>query len=150
MSVFVDTNVLVYARDSDHPAKQERAQAWLEHLWSSAEGRISAQVLNEYYVTVTRRLEARLSPVEARADIEDLLAWSPQPIDTDRRLPWPGLVLLALEIGEAAQLSHWDALIVAAAQRSGCTHLLTEDLNDGQQIDTVAVINPFAHEPPIR
>ena len=135
MSVFVDTNVLVYARDSDHPAKQERAQAWLEHLWSSAEGRISAQVLNEYYVTVTRRLEARLSPVEARADIEDLLAWSPQPIDTD-------LVLLALEIGEAAQLSHWDALIVAAAQRSGCTHLLTEDLNDGQQIDTVAVINP--------
>ncbi len=143
MSIFVDTNVLVYARDSDHPAKQERAQAWLEHLWSSAEGRISAQVLNEYYVTVTRRLEARLSPVEARADIEDLLAWSPQPIDTD-------LVLRALEIGEAAQLSHWDALIVAAAQRSGCTHLLTEDLNDGQQIDTVAVINPFAHEPPIR
>ena len=77
--------------------------------------------------------------MEGRADIEDLLAWSSQPMGTD-------LVLLALEIGEAAQLSHRDALIVAAAQRSGCAQLLTGDLDDGQQIDSIAIISPFTQQ----
>ena len=113
MSVFVDTNVLVYARDPDHAQKQERALAWMGHLWASGEGRISAQVLNEYYVTVTRRLNPGLSHVEARADIDDLISWDPQPIDA-------ALIQRAFEITEAAQLSHWDALIVAAARRARC------------------------------
>lgn len=140
MSVFVDTNVLVYARDPDHAEKQEQALAWMGHLWASGEGRISAQVLNEYYVTVTRRLTPGLSHDEARADIEDLLAWDPQPVDAH-------LIQQAFEITDAAQLSHWDSLIVASAQRAGCEYLLTEDLNDGQLIGGVRVISPFTAEP---
>ena len=143
MSVFVDTNVLVYARDPDHAEKQERALAWMGHLWASGEGRISAQVLNEYYVTVTRGLSPGLSHVEARADIDDLISWDPQPVDA-------ALIRQAFEITESAQLSHWDALIVAAARRARCTYLLTENLNDGQRIDTVTVISPFTHEPGVR
>ena len=141
MSVFVDTNVLVYARDAGHSDKQQRALAWMEYLWSSGQGRLSVQVLNEYYVTVTGRLRPGLPRAAARADIEDLLAWDPLPLDAM-------LLQQALEIEESARLSHWDALIVAAAQRSACTHLLTEDLNDGQRLDTVTVISPFTHEPP--
>ncbi len=143
MSIFVDTNVLVYARDPDHPEKQERALAWVGHMWASGEGRISAQVLNEYYVTVTRRLTPGLPHAEARADIEDLVAWNPLPIDS-------ALIRQAIEIGQSHQLSHWDALIVAAAHRAGSSHLLTEDLNDGQRIGTVTVMNPFTHEPGTR
>ena len=140
MSVFVDTNVFVYARDPGHPEKQERALEWLAHLWASGDGRVSTQVLNEYYATVTRRLTPGLPQARARADVEALFAWDPQPVDR-------ALVQRAFEIGEAAQISHWDALIVAAARAAGCTHLLSEDLNDGQRIDAVTVISPFTHTP---
>ena len=141
MSVFVDTNVLVYARDARDPEKCERARTWMGHLWSSREGRLSAQVLNEYYVTVTGKLVPGLPPAEARADIERFLTWSPLPVDAT-------LIRDALEIGEDGALSHWDALIVAAAQRAGCESLLTEDLADGRTIDSLTVINPFTHDPP--
>ena len=140
MSVFVDTNVLVYARDPADPEKQERALAWVDQLWASGQGRLSTQVLNEYYATVTRRLTPGLPPARARADVEALFAWDPQPVDR-------ALVQRAFEIGEAAQISHWDALIVAAAHAAGCTHLLSEELSDGQRIDTVTVISPFTHSP---
>ena len=142
MSEVVDTNVFVYARDTRDPGKQQQARAWIEHLWSSREGRLSAQVLNEYYVTVTGRLTPGLLPADARADIERLMAWNPQPIDAN-------LIRDALEMGVSWQLSHWDALIVAAALRSGCTSLLTEDLNEGQHCDAVTVISPFSREPPL-
>ena len=140
MSVFVDTNVLVYARDPDHPEKHERALAWVDHLWTSGDGRVSTQVLNEYYVTVTRRLTPGLTHTEARTDIEDLFAWNPEPIDT-------AIIQRALGLSETVPISYWDALIVAAAQQVGCTHLLTEDLTDGQRIDTVTVISPFTRTP---
>ena len=70
------------------------------------------------------------------------MAWNPQPIDAN-------LIRDALEMGVSWQLSHWDALIVAAALRSGCTSLLTEDLNEGQHCDAVTVISPFSREPPL-
>ena len=141
MSVFVDTNVLVYSRDARDPEKWQRARTWMEYLWSSREGRLSAQVLNEYYVTVTGKLVPGLPPAEARADIERLLTWSPLPVDAT-------LIRDALEIGADGSFSHWDALIVAAAQRAGCESLLTEDLADGRTIDSLTVINPFTHDPP--
>ena len=140
MSVFVDTNVLVYARDPDHPEKHEHALEWVDHLWTSGDGRVSTQVLNEYYVTVTRRLTPGLSHDEARTDVEDLFAWDPQPIDT-------AIIQRALGLTETVSISYWDALIVAAAQQVGCTHLLTEALTDGQRIDTVTVISPFTRTP---
>jgi len=141
VSTFVDTNVLVYARDPGQPAKQELADAWLEHLWQSAGTRVSTQVLNEYYVTVTRKLRHPMTTEAARADIADLAGW--QPVGIDERL-----VRHAWQIEDRYGFHFWDALIVAAAKASGCDTLLTEDLQDGQDLDGLVVVDPFAHPPP--
>jgi predicted nucleic acid-binding protein len=77
----VDTNVLVYARDASEPAKQARASEWLRELWLEQRGRTSAQVLSEYYTTVTRKLRPGLTPDEAWDDVTALFAWQPQKID---------------------------------------------------------------------
>ena len=138
--VFVDTNVLVYAADARDPAKKERAIAWMARLWESGTGRVSAPVLHEYYVTVTRKLTPPMSREQARADIADLQAWGPVPLDDDvRRQAW--------SIEDRYSLSWWDALIVAAAQTSRCVALLTEDLQHGQRFDTLDVIDPFQVAP---
>lgn len=135
-AVFVDTNVLVYARDLDEPVKQPAAARWIERLWMEQAGRTSIQVLNEFYVTVTRKLRPGMAPEDAWADVHALLAWDPQPIDRE-------LVLRAREVERRHRLSWWDAMIVAAAQLQGCTLLLTEDLQDGWHCDGVTVCNPF-------
>jgi predicted nucleic acid-binding protein len=80
--IFVDTSVLVYARDTTDPVKQGRASEWVARLWERGDGRLSIQVLQEYYVTTTRKLRPGLAPEEARADILDLAAWSPVVADT--------------------------------------------------------------------
>lgn len=138
--VFVDTNVLVYARDSDAGPKRERAAAWLEHLWHERRGALSVQVLQEYYVVVTSKLDPGLEPRTARDDIRDLEAWSPLPIDGD-------LLDAGWEIEDRYGFSWWDSLIVAAAQRLGCTTLLTEDLQHGQTLGDVEVLDPFEAKP---
>lgn len=138
--VFVDTNVLVYARDASEPAKQPRARAWMEALWRSRTGRISVQVLEEYYVTVTSKLDPGLDPSEARSDVRSLSAWRPLPLDGD-------LVEGAWEIEDRRGFAFWDALIVAAARRSGCRHLLSEDLQDGQDLGGLEVVDPFLTAP---
>ncbi|MCY4068792.1 MAG: PIN domain-containing protein [Acidimicrobiaceae bacterium] len=140
MSVFVDTNVLVYARDMSVPAKQERAHEWMSALWEALRGRTSVQVLNEYYVTVTRKLTPGLALREARADVADLHAWVPVSLSTD-------LVESAFTAEDRFGLSYWDCLIVAAAVTADCDYLLSEDLQDGQILDTVTVVNPFTHRP---
>ena len=136
MTVFVDTNVLVYARDDSEPDKQPRAAAWVEHLWRSRTARLNIQVLQEYYATTTRKLEPGLSPEQARADVRDLLAWRPVPVDAE-----------AIEAGWSVEdrfgLSCWDALIVATAKIAGCEYLLTEDLQHGAELDGLRVVNPF-------
>jgi predicted nucleic acid-binding protein len=137
-AVFVDTNVLVYARDAGEPAKQPVAANWIERLWIEQTGRTSIQVLNEYYVTVTRKLRPGMSPDEAWSDVHALLAWDPQPVDRD-------VVLRARDIERRNDLSWWDAMIVAAAQVQGCILLLTEDLHDGWHCDGVTVCNPFTN-----
>lgn len=136
MPIFVDTSVLVYARDAREPAKQERAAAWMEHLWSTGIGRLSVQVLAEFYVTVTRKLDPGMEPAVARADVEDLLAWGPVPLDGD-------LLLTAWSLEERFRLSFWDALIVAAARTARCEALLTEDLHHGATYDGVRILDPF-------
>ena len=140
MSIFVDTNVLVYARDASEPDKQERAQAWMAALWESRAGRTSVQVLNEFYVTVTRKLSPAMPVAEARADVLDLGEWNPAVL-TD------ALLRQAWAIEDRYGLSYWDSLIAAAAQAESCRHLLTEDLQDGLRIDIVTVVNPFSHLP---
>jgi predicted nucleic acid-binding protein len=136
----VDTNVLVYARDASEPAKQEAAARWLRSLWSSREGRVSAQVLNEYYVVVTEKLDPGLSREQARADVRNLSAWAPVPTD---RVVIEG----AWTVQDRYGLSWWDSLVVSAAQVAGCAWLLTEDLEHDRVFDGVRVIDPFRVEP---
>jgi len=136
---FVDTNLLVYARDAGEPAKQARAAAVLRVLWQSRLGRVSHQVLQEYYVTVTRKLQPGLPKEDARDDIVALLAWQPL-------APSASTLSKAWEIEDRYGFSWWDSLIVASALENRCTLLLTEDLQDGQQIDGLRVLNPFNPE----
>ena len=138
--VFVDTNVLVYARDRTEGDKHERALAWLAALWHERAGHLSWQVLQEYYVTVTRKLDPPRDGSLAREDVTSLVTWRPLSVD----LP---TVDAAWAVEDRFGLSWWDALIVAAAQVGDCTHLLTEDLQDGQSLDGLTVINPFRHTP---
>jgi predicted nucleic acid-binding protein len=136
---FVDANVLIYARDPEDPLKQERAREWLRLLWRDGLGRTSTQVLSEFYVTVTRRIAARVAPEDAWQEVTSILAWDPQPIDAT-------LLARAREIERRWQLSWWDSMVVAAAQLQGCVLLLTEDLQDGAQYGGVTVHSPFTHD----
>ena len=136
MPVFVDTNVLVYARDESDPAKHATAGEWMEYLWTSGEGRLSTQVLHEYYVTVTRKLSPGLDKEEARSEVLDLTTWEPV-------LPDDQMIGSAWSIEDASGISFWDALIVAAAAAAGCERLLTEDLQHGAVIHGVQIADPF-------
>ena len=138
--VFVDTNVLVYRFDTGKPEKQKAADAWVTRLWEIRSGRLSFQVLREFYVTVTRKLPNRLETGAARKVVHALLAWKPVAC-SDR------LIGSAWEIEDRYSISWWDALIVAAAREQACTILLTEDLQDGQVLAGVRVTNPFLNEP---
>lgn len=135
MRYFVDTNVFVYRRHSEAGAKQVRAAAVVARLWRNGDGRTSLQVLQEYYNVATRKL--LLPEKEIRLSVKRLFAWKPVTPDArtfDR----------AWTIEDRHRLSFWDALVVAAAQTADCTHLLTEDLQDGQTLDGLVVMNPFS------
>jgi predicted nucleic acid-binding protein len=136
--VFVDTNVFIYAVDQADLRKQQAARDWRAELWKSRRGRTSFQVLQEFFVNVTQK--AMSSREDARAEVRDLLAWNPVPVNA-----------ITLEHGWKIQdrykLSFWDALIVAAAKQALCGYLLTEDLQAGQEIDGVVVVNPFRTAP---
>jgi len=131
---FVDTNVLVYAVDTSEPGKRQRA---LELLASNPENIvISAQVLGEFYVTVTRKLPSPLPERDAAASVERLSGLPTVSVDA-------GLVDAAIGISRDSQISYWDGLILAAARSAGCERLLSEDLSDGQVIADVRIENPF-------
>jgi predicted nucleic acid-binding protein len=132
---FVDTNVWVHAVDGAEAAKQQRARSVLEGLDSSSTV-VSAQVLNEYYVAVTRKLAQPLSQADATtavrgiADLEVVAIAGP-------------LVLRGIDRARDSDLSLWDALIVEAVRAADCEVLLTEDLNADQDFGGVQVQNPF-------
>jgi len=138
--VFVDTNVLVYLRDTSEPEKQRRAAAWMAELWSTGMGRLSQQVLQEFYVTMTRKLSAPRAPSEVRDDVVALHAWEPV-------VPELPTFERAWAVEDRLGFSWWDSLIVAAALESGARYLLTEDLQHGQEIETLTVLDPFQVEP---
>jgi predicted nucleic acid-binding protein len=136
--VFVDTNVFIYALDTADPKKQQAGRSWRDGLWKRRMGRISFQVLQEFYAKVSQKWPNARHKV--RAEVRDLMAWRPVVVD-----------VLILERGwklqDRYQLSFWDALIVAAAKSAECGYLLTEDLQAGQELDGVRVVNPFLSEP---
>jgi predicted nucleic acid-binding protein len=133
---FVDANVLVYTYDPTDLRKREVAAALVDQLWREQSGRTSIQVLNEFYVIVTRKVEFSVSPEDAWRVVEELFEWNPLPVD---------VVLLqqAKTIEVRYRLNWWDCLIVAAAQLQSCSILYTEDLHDGAKYGGVRVCNPF-------
>ena len=134
---FVDANVLVYAFDKSAKAKQVIASQLLEGLWASGVGCASVQVLQEFFVVVTRRVPEPLSIDTASERVRELIAWN---IFT----PGPNDVLSAIAIHKNARINFWDAMIVHAAAEMGCEVLWTEDLADRQTVGGVAIRNPFA------
>lgn len=134
--VFVDTNVLVYRHDRSDPDKQARADEWIAHLIRSRTGRLSFQVLQELYVTLTGKKRIGFDPSEAREIVRDLTVWQPLVIDFR-------ILERAWYVQDGHSVSWWDAVIVATAQSLGCSVLLTEDLQHGHEFDRVRVVNPF-------
>lgn len=134
---FVDTNVLVYAHDSMSGSKRERAREVVDDLWRSQMGCLSSQVLQEFFVTVTRRITARVDSPTAAAAVADFSRWT-------THAPASGDVLSAIDLHERHQISFWDAMIVQSATALGCDVLYTEDLNAGQRYAGVLVVDPFA------
>lgn len=136
--VFVDTNILAYARDARDCGKQSIAMAWLKALASSRSGRLSWQVLLEFYVVATHPRKLAMPEATAQADVLALQAWAPVPTDSD-------LLQGAWRVQSKYDLSWWDSLIVAAALSAGCETLLSEDLQDGQCIEGhLTILDPFA------
>ena len=134
--VFFDTNVLVYAYDIDSGLKQRTAEAMLLRARQDRSGAVSMQVLQEFYVTVTRKLTSPLLKEEARAVVEDFAYWC---VETT-----PQEIKHAFRIEDEARIGFWDALIVASAVKAGATRILSEDLNAGPVIAGIQVENPFA------
>ena len=136
MLTFFDTNVLVYLFDTDSPEKADRAKAVFGEAVEEGRFVISTQVLQEFYVTVTRKLAVPLSVVDAEEAVRGFAELSVTPVDVPQ-------VLAAIGRSRTMQISFWDALIIEAALSVGATRLLTEDLQHGCRFDGLRVENPF-------
>ena len=134
---FVDTNILVYAHDRSAGSKHQRARQLIEDLWSSGQGVLSTQVLQELCISVRRKASRPLSVEETRRLLQDYLSW-------EIVVNTPASVLQALDIEARYKISFWDALIVQAAESSGVAILYSEDLASGQSYGSIRVVNPFA------
>ena len=134
--IFVDTNILVYAHDLVAGDRHNQASTIIENLWDTNVGVISTQVLQEFYVTVTRKIVKPLDRQRVREIIRNYLVWPVHLNDAET-------VLLASEIEARNNLSFWDALIVAAAQLLHVDKIFTEDMNHGQRIEGILIVNPF-------
>ena len=134
--IFIDTNILIYAYDLDAGAKHVTAASILRDTWEKQCGMLSTQVLQEFYVNITRKIVKPLTRARARGVLESYFSW---PVELNS----PVTVMYASEIEERHQLAFWDALIVAAAVRGGAEKIYTEDLNHGQTIEGVQIQNPL-------
>jgi predicted nucleic acid-binding protein len=133
---FIDTNVLIYAHDKDAGAKNEIAKGVLRDLWSERMGVLSMQVLQEFYVNVTRKIATPLPKDLARLVVNSYAIWCMETTLSE--------ISEAFLIEDHARIGFRDALIVSSAVRSGAERILSEDLNAGQRIAGILVENPFA------
>lgn len=133
---FVDTNVLVYAFDPSAKPKQVIASQLLQRLSKNGNGCLSVQVLQEFFVTVTRKVSVPLSVDQASDLVRDFSTWKVfAPISED--------LLAGIAIHKQARISFWDAMVVHAASELGCDLLWTEDLKADEVLRSVRVCNPF-------
>jgi predicted nucleic acid-binding protein len=133
---FVDTNILLYAHDVSAGTKRDEARTLVEQLWESREGCLSVQVLQEFFVNVTRKIARPLDAETAKEVVADLSHWH-------AHVPAADDVLGAIGIHQRTGISFWDAMIVRSAAEMGCAVLYSEDLNAGQEYSGVRVENPF-------
>jgi len=138
---FVDTNVILYAYDVSDPQRHRPARSLMRRLAGDGTGALSVQVMQEFFVNATRKLQQPLSHHDAREALSALATWSVHS-------PLPRDVIAATTLAEEVQLSFWDAMIVQSAVVLGCSTLWSEDLNPGQTIQGVTIKNPFDPETP--
>ena len=136
---FVDTNILVYAHDDSAGVKRDQARSLVEQLWESRDGCLSVQVLQEFFVSVTRKIAKPLDAETAKEIVADLSSWHVH-------VPASDDVLGAIGIHQSAGISFWDAMIVRSAAEMGCDVLYSEDLNASQEYSGVLAENPV--QPP--
>ena len=132
---FIDTNVLIYAHDVDAKEKNEIAKMVLRELWSERTGVLSVQVLQEFYVNVTRKITAPLPKELARSVVASYAIWCTETT--------PAEISTAFRIEDESRIGFWDALIVSSAVKSGATRILSEDLSSVQRLAGVLIENPF-------
>lgn len=135
-NVFLDTNILIYAHDLDAGNKHHIAQKVVKDLWEKRSGVLSTQVLQEFYINVTKKILNPILPLEAREIIRSYICW-------EIKENHPMSVIRASEIEEKYHISFWDALVVVAAYEAKVDKILTEDLNSGQIIEGILIENPF-------
>jgi len=133
---FLDTNVLVYLFDADSPEKQARARDALRERVDAGAAVVSTQVLQEFFVTVTRKLARPLPAAEAEAALRSLSELPVVAVDTEQ-------ILAAAVSSRRDRISFWDALILTAASTAGCEEVLSEDLQHGRSFGRVRVVDPF-------
>ena len=131
---FFDTNILIYADDKAAPAKQRRAVALVAEHRRARTGVVSIQVLQEYFVTVTRKL--RVDAAIARRKVELLAEFQVAAPDVPD-------ILAAIDLHRLHRLSFWDALVIRSAKQSGCTVLFSEDMQHTRDLDGLQIVNPF-------
>jgi predicted nucleic acid-binding protein len=137
VKTFLDTNIIIYAYDASAGMKHEIAQQIMTDLWTSGNGILSTQVLQEFYVNVTRKIPNPLDLDLARQIVADLLKW-------DVVVNGGDSILDAIDIQKRHNFSFWDAMIISSAVTGRAGSLLSEDLTDGQNISGVVIKNPFA------
>lgn len=132
---FVDSNVLIYAYDSEAGVKHRIANSILRELWEHRLGVLSVQVLQEFYVNVTKKIPKPIPRSKARLFVDSYTGWCAETT--------PAEISMAFRIEDESRSSFWDALIVASAIKCGATRILSEDLNAGQRIAGITIENPF-------
>lgn len=136
LKTFVDTNILVYAHDTSAGTKHEKAKETINQLWTSGTGVLSLQVLQEFHVTLTRKI-AKATPLKKSIElIEIYKQWEISPIQaTD--------ITKGIEIQKIMGISFWDALIIQAATIADCQRLFSEDFQHGLKTGSLVVENPL-------
>ena len=137
--VFIDTNVLIYARDLRSVAKRERARTWLGAISATGQARTNLQVLNELTRWVLKNETGR--PIDdIRVEIDAIRSWGARPLDDED-------IDLAWSVRKALGYQWFDCLLVAAAHLAGCRYFLTEDMAHGIVFEGLTLINPFHASP---
>ena len=132
--VFIDTNILIYALDSADKKKQKKAQAAIKECANNNNGTISTQILQEFFVTATKKLgfdAVTIKTIARTFSRFEIITVSPSIIES------------AIDCSVINKLSFWDSLMISTAESARCTQLLTEDLTHNQHIQTVTIKNPF-------